>query len=139
MDRDAHVRAARRGEVSDALAFEQDREAMLVGQLEAVLAEVEGPRLDADLFALMSPEDATLVRTALGQDLGGETGDEADPNDDDFEFSVDFDEEEVETGEIEEDDLEEEVARLQSEIESSRRMQAALGQYLELLSAPPAG
>ena len=109
---------------------------MLVGQLEAVLAEIEGPQLDAGLFALMSSEDAALVRVALGQDLGGELGDEADPNDDGFEFSLDFDEDEVETGETEEDDLEEEVTRLQSEIESSRRMQAALRQYLELLSAP---
>ena len=37
-----------------------------------------------------------------------------------------------------EDTVEEEVARLQAEIDSSRRVQAALETYLELLAAPPA-
>lgn len=111
---------------------------MLVGQLEDVVAEVEGPRLDADLFALMSPEDAGLVQAALGQNLDGEPDEEADPNDDGFELSLDFDDDEAETGETEQD-VEEEIARLQAELESSRRVQVALEQYLELLSGPPAG
>ncbi len=46
-NRDAHLRAARRRQAQEALAFERDREAMLVSELEDVLAEAEGPRLDA--------------------------------------------------------------------------------------------
>jgi hypothetical protein len=133
LDRDAHVRAARRRQAVDALAFEQDREAMLVGQLEDVLAEVEGARLDADLFAQMSPDDAGLVRAALGQNVNADP-DEAEPEDDDFGFPVDFDAGEAETNETEQDDVEEEIARLQAELGSSRRVQAALERYLELLS-----
>jgi hypothetical protein len=124
VNRDAHVRASRRRQAVDALAAEQDREAMLVEQLEDVLAEADGARLDADLFAQMSPGDASLARTALG--LDEDPGPEAEPEDD-----------EAETGAADPDDLEEEIARLQDVIESSRRVQAALERYLALLSGQP--
>jgi len=110
---------------------------MLVQQLEEVLAEVEGAQLDADVFAQMGPDDAALVRGALGLDVEAEPDEEAEPDDDGFEFSLDFDDaDEAEASETE-DDQEEEIARLKAEIESSGRVQAALGTYLELLSAPP--
>jgi hypothetical protein len=137
VDRDAYVRAARRREALDALAFEQDREAMLVEQLEDVLAETAGPQLDTHLFTQMSSDDAVLVRVALGQDLGTERDDGAGPDEDALEPSLDHAADEADISE--QDDVEDEIARLQSELESSRRVQAALGQYLELLSGPAAG
>lgn len=111
---------------------------MLVGQLEDVLAEIEGPGLDTDLFARMSPDDVGLVRVALGQDTDAEWDEDA-LEDDGLDLSLDADDGEAETGETEQDDVEEEIGRLQAEIASSRRAQAALGRYLELLSGPPAG
>jgi hypothetical protein len=135
------VRAARRRQALDALAFEQDREAMLVEQLEDVLAEIEGARLDADLFAQMSLDEAQLVRAALGEDIDTGTEQEAEPEGDGFEFSIDLDADEAGTGEDAEDaedEVEAEVVRLQAELERSRRAQAALQRYLELVSQHPA-
>jgi hypothetical protein len=132
VDRDALVRASRRRQALDALAFERDRGAMLAEQLEDVLAEVEGARLDADLFAKMSPDDAGLVRAALGDDVDMEPEGEDPPGDDGFTFSLDVEDDEAGT-----DDVEAEIARLQEELESSSRVQAALEQYLELLSKQP--
>ena len=132
VDRDAHVRAARRRQALDALAFEQDREVMLVEQLEDIMAEVEGVRLDAGLFAEMSPDHAKLVRAALGVDPAAEA--------DDGEAGVPHElgaaEEEPDDA-VEPDDVEPEIVRLQDEIEAARRVQAALRQYLELLSGRP--
>src|SRR2546423_4616188 len=71
VDRDARVRAARRRQALDALVFEQEREAMLIEQLEDVLAEAEGARLDVGLFAQMSPDEARLVQAALGGAVNG--------------------------------------------------------------------
>ena len=62
---------------------------MLVGELEDVLAEAEGPGLDAGVFAQMSLEDAELVRTALGQDAGSEEAEEPDEDDDGFAWLLD--------------------------------------------------
>jgi hypothetical protein len=122
VDRDAHVRAARRRQALDALAAEQDRETMLVEQLEDIVAEADGARLDADAFAQMSPDDARLARTALGLDGDADSDAEAEVDD------------EAETGAADPEDLEAEIARLQEVIESSRRVQAALERYLALLS-----
>ena len=105
---------------------------MLAEQLEDVLAEVEGARLDADLFAKMSPDDAGLVRAALGDDVDMEPEGEDPPGDDGLTFSLD-----VEAAEAGTDDVEAEIARLQEELESSSRVQAALEQFLELLSKQP--
>jgi hypothetical protein len=139
VDRDAHVRAARRRQALEALAFEEDREAVLVEQLEDVLAEVEGTGLDAGLFAQMSSDDAQLVRAALGEVEVGGPGEEAEPDDDDFGLSLDFDDDDAETDAAGPDDVEAEIARLQDVLESSRRVQAALRQYLALLSGQPVG
>src|SRR2546423_13254656 len=98
VDRDAHVRAARRRQALDALVFEQEREAMLVEQLEDVLAEAEGARLDVGLFAQMSPDEARLVQAALGGAVNGvaspEAGEDGEP-DDDFWLPLDIEDPEA--------------------------------------------
>jgi len=132
VDRDAHVRSARRRQVLDALAFEQEREAMLVEQLEDVLAEVEGARLDAGLFAQMSPDEARLVQAALGEAVNGGTWQEAEED-----VELDFEDNDDDLAAAATDDDEAEVARLREVIESSRLVQAALQRYLALLSAQP--
>jgi hypothetical protein len=132
VDRDAHVRAARRRQALDALAFEQDREAVLVEELEDVLAEVHGARLDAELFAQMSLDEAQLVRTALRVDDDAD----ADPEEPDPETDNEAEALEDEDAEAE---VEAEIMRLQAEIERSRSTQAALERYLELVSQQPAG
>jgi len=140
VDRDAHVRAARRRQALDALAFEQEREAMLVEQLEDVLAEAEGARLDVGLFAQMSPDEARLVQAALGEAVNGVTSQEAEEDvepDDDFGLSLDFEDDDADLDAAATDDVEAEVARLREVLESSRLAQAALQRYLALLSAQP--
>ena len=138
MDRDAQVRAARRRQALDALAFEQEREAMLVEQLEDVLAEADGARLDAGLFAQMTPDEARLVQAALGEAVNGGTWQEAGEGvelDDDFGLSLDLEDDDVDLDAAAADDVEVEVARLREVLESSRLLQAALQRYLALLSA----
>ena len=113
---------------------------MLVSELEDILAEAEGPTLDAGMFARMSPEQAELVRSALGQGAGSDGTEELDALDEDDGFAWSL-EHGYGAGAGETDDpaeyaVEEEVARLQAEIDSSRRVQAALEAYLELLAGP---
>jgi len=146
MDRDAAVRASRRRQALDALAFEREREAVLAEQVEDVLAETTGPQVDAAVFARMSDDDTALVRAALGEDafVDDDPDEEELPDDDDdFGFSSDFEDEDADDNAVDDDDdadgVDEEIARLQGEIESSRRTQAALERYVELLSEPPAG
>jgi hypothetical protein len=142
VDRDAHVRAARRRQAEDALAFERDREAVLVAELEDLLAEVEGARLDEQLFAALGDGDAALVRVALGHEPppGTVRAPASEPEPDgwepeDWEWEQQPDADEADAAE-DGDDPEEEIARLQGEIAGSHRIQAALGRYLELLALP---
>jgi hypothetical protein len=125
VDRDAHARAALRRQAEDALTFERDREAMLTVELEDILADATRDEIDAAVFAAMAPEDAVRVRAALGNiesiDWDDVEGEEEGDGDVDDAVGVD----------------EEEVARLQDEIASSRRSQAALERYLELLDTKP--
>ena len=142
MDREALVRASRRRLALDALAFEQDREAVLLGELEDLVAELEGARLDVDLFAQMSPAQAELVQAALGEDAGSDD-DEESPEADAADGSSLVDRDAIDAGKPEADDIDDdevadEILRLRVALESSRRVQAALRAYLELLSAPPA-
>ena len=94
---------------------------MLRLELQDVVASVQGPEIHEETFAAMTPEDAVLVRAVLG---GGERVDDWDDAED---------EESDEDPEDAEANGEEEIARLQAEIESSRRSQVALERYLELL------
>jgi hypothetical protein len=122
VDRDAHVRAARRRQAQDALEFERDRADMLATELEDVLVAADGRRVDADVFAQMSAEDVQLVRAAIGNDAAVMER----VNRDDLEPLVDSDAVSRE--------LEEEISRLESELASSRRIQGALERYLVALS-----
>jgi hypothetical protein len=122
VDRDAHVHAARRRQALDALAFERDREEMLAVELEDVVAGADGKRVDAAVFAQMSSEDIRLVREAIGGDAA-------------FVASVDRDDLDPIDGDAVDSELEQEIARLEDELASSRRLQAALERYLEVLSA----
>jgi hypothetical protein len=129
VDRDAIARAGRRVQAEEALAFEREREAALREQIAALVLEEEAPRLDAEAFASLDSDDVRLVRAALGElaeELEAET-DEEDP----FaqELYVTFDEE---SDEPEED----EVARLQGEIDESLRVQRALERFIAALEHP---
>jgi hypothetical protein len=121
VDRDAVVRVVRRRQASDALAFERDRAAMLAEQLEETVALLEGQRVDGEIYARLDAADADLVRVALRDAITD------DPED---EFETDFDPRA---------DAEEEIARLQEELEASARTQSALERYLAALTASGRG
>ena len=122
MDAEAIARAQRRRLAQEALEFERDREAVLREQLEAVVADVEGPRIDEEAFSRMAPEDADLVRAILASGLEGEDPD-LDPEDEWYDIG--------ETDEPEAEPFEDEVRRLEQEIADSRRLQQALTSYLD--------
>jgi hypothetical protein len=126
MDRDTIARAQRRRQADDALEFERDRERSIAEQIEVIVAEIEGPRIDEEAFARMAPEDVEAVRAILEPDggpgpeeewLGLAGSDEADTESDETD-----------------DETEEEIARLQQEIAASRRRQEVLERYIEALS-----
>lgn len=136
MDRDAQVRATRRRQALDALAFERDRAALLTEQLEEMVASIEGARVDADLEAQLSPDDALLVRAALHLDNLDDVQDSEDEERDEDEDEGDDESEKGEAGEEEADlyaEEEEEIVRLRGELDRSGRLQAALERYLDLL------
>jgi molybdopterin biosynthesis enzyme len=124
MDVEAMARAQRRRQANEALEFERDREAALQEQLEAVVADVEGPRIDEAAFAGMAPEDAELARGIL--ESGLEADQDLDPLDEEWLVVGDTPEEESESFEVE-------VSRLQAQIAESRRLQQALESYLHAL------
>jgi hypothetical protein len=125
MDAEAIARRQRRRQAQEALEFERDREAALEEQLEAVVAEVEGPRIDEEAFARMPSEDAELAREILASGSDGEDPD-LDPLDEEWLVEGDTADEESES-------FEDEVSRLQDEIAQSRRLQHALKSYLNVL------
>lgn len=131
MDRDAIARSRRRGQALEALTFEREREAALRDQLEEVVLEQEAPRIDGEAFAQMEPGDVAVVRELLDEGWSADEGEEEVDDDGDFMLAVD----DEGTLAVEED--EDEIARLQGEIESSRARQRALERYLEALEAPP--
>ena len=116
------VRRVRRREALDVLAFERDRAALLTEQIEETVALLDGARVDAALYAQLSPDDVQLLRAALQQT-------------DDDEAAVDHaadawaapdDTDDAQEGE-------EEILRLQGELDASGRLQAALERYLDVL------
>ena len=124
MDRDAVARAGRRAQAEEALVFERGREAALRQQVAELVLEEDGARVDAAAFATLDEDDVRLVRVALGQ------ADEEDVDEDPF-----GDEPYVVFEPAEEEDAEDEVSRLQSEIEESLRTQAALERFIAALDA----
>jgi hypothetical protein len=129
VDRDAIARGQRNRQAREALEFERDRANSLEEQVEAIVAELEGPRIDQEAFARMAPEDVEAVRSVLQPDepsgleeewLGSEGESlEDDPS-----------ETEEETAE----EVEAEIERLQQELAASRRRQEVLERYIEALS-----
>ena len=124
MDREQIARDVRRRQAEDTLAFERDREKTLHEQIELLIAEAEGPRLDAEVFARMSPEDAEIVKAdfappPVSYEAGSGSGF---LERDDVIF---FDDE---------DDTEnEELMRLNEELEECRNRQRAFQAYLDAL------
>lgn len=117
--------------MQDALEFERDREKAISDQIAIAIGDVDGPKVDAAVFARMSPEDAELVRAELNP-----TPFAADDDDgpgfverDDF---VDLDD--LDLG----DPHAEELARLNEELALSRRRKEAFEAYLTALGQPDA-
>jgi hypothetical protein len=131
VDLDAHAVAARRRQAEDALTFEQDREQMLVSELEDMAATAVGAQLDDEILLQMIPDDAELVRVALGQVV--QEFEWRDETDELQEWDEDTAAAEPEAAA---DETAEEIERLQGEITASRTTQAALRRYLELLAEP---
>ena len=122
MDRDAIARGQRRRQVEEARADEQSRELALAERLEEIVTEREGARVDEEAFARMAPDDVALVREVLETPVFLEDADEI--GDGDTELDADVEEE-----------AEAEIARLQSEIAKSRRLQLAYQRYIESLDS----
>ena len=129
MDREAIARGQRRRTAEEALEVERDRIEILEGETEDLIAQLHGDRIDEEAFAAMQPEDVATVRELLGPQPDFEVdeewaSDEHDTLDDDAE------------PEPEEDpaaELEEEISRLESEIEVAKQRRQALERYLEAL------
>ena len=119
VDRNAIARTERRRQALEALEFERARAAALQERLEAIVAELDGPALDAGIFERLAPADVEIVRAVLQSD-------EAEPA-------------EALDGELDDPRgeqkawLEEELVRLQEEIASSGGRQQAFERYLEAL------
>jgi hypothetical protein len=121
VDRDAIVRSRRREDALEALEFERERERALAGQIDAIVVEEDGPRVDEQVFARMEPADVALVRELLGN--GGWVTDE------------DGDDWPAEDGDEPEDAGADEIARLEAEIAECRRRQQSLERFIEALGA----
>lgn len=125
VDREETARAHRRRQALDALEFERGRAEALRAQLEEIVAELEGARVDEAAFVLMPPEDVELVRHTLEPEGdGGEADEEED--------WLGLGEDEDPAGE-EHEELEREIVRLQKELGDSERRQQAWERYLEAL------
>ncbi len=125
MDTDTVVRARRRRQALEALESERDREAALRDQLDEVLTELEGARIDAVAFARMEPADVELVRETLDPT-------QVTPEEEWLELQ---DESPAEIARLQRQEREAERSRLRQLIEESRRCQTALERYLEALEA----
>lgn len=127
MDRDAIARTQRLRQAQEVLEFERERASELEEQIEAIVAELEGPRIDEEAFAKMAPEDVAVVRSVLHFD-----GEPALEQDDWLGFEGMALEDEPTGGETV-DDTEEEIVRLQAEVAESHRRQEVLERYVEAL------
>lgn len=120
MDREATARRGRRREIAEALEDERNREAALHEQLELVVTEEEGPQIDAELMALLAPDELALVEDLLAEPIERD----GDPDDGSAEEIEDTEQDESE------------VTRLLEEIDESRARQRVLERMVELLESP---
>ena len=123
MDRDTIARRQRRKQIQLVLDDERAREAVLAERLDEIVTEAEGPRLDARILERLDAEDAALVREVLDPAL---------PHDEDEDEAEGF-VLAVESDASEEDDVDDEIARLHGEIADSQRRQQAYRRYLDAL------
>jgi len=123
MDRRAIVRAERRRQATDELEVERDRAVALREEITRLVVELEGPRLDEEVFAQLVAEDVELVRPALqgGPAIAGPAGEWLDADEP-------WHDEAAERAE-----LEAEIVRIEGEIASSKRRQEAFEHYLAAL------
>jgi len=125
VDNETIAREVRRRQVQETLDFEREREQTLKEQVEIVITEVEGKKVDEAVFAQMSPEDAEIVSAELSP--AGMDGEE------DPEFFFERDDLINLDAEPEVDPHAEELARLNGELEDCRRRQRAFEAYLAAL------
>lgn len=119
VDREAIAREQRRLQAEEALEFEREREQALSEQLQERIAEADGWRVDEAAFARIDPDYVDLIRDTLQLPAWG-----------DGEESSSIDEDSFAAGR---QSLEEEIARLEHEVETCRRRQKAFLLYLEAL------
>jgi hypothetical protein len=129
VDRQEIARAVRRRQVQETLEFEREREQTLKEQIEIVITEVDGKRVDETVYARMSPEDVEIVSMELSP-----PGPEYEPDPD---FFIDRDDLFNLDDEPAVDPHEEELARLNAELEDCRRRQRAFDAYLTALDEKP--
>jgi len=123
VDTDGIVRARRRQQALDALEFERDRETALLEQIDEVLTELDGPRIDAEAFARMEADDVELVRETL--DPGYVTSEE-----ERLELEG---ESPAESARLRREEQEAERLRLRELVAECRRCQKALESYIQAL------
>lgn len=123
MDRHAIARAERRRQAVDELEAERDREQALREEITRLVVELEGPRLDEEIFARLAPGDVELVRPAI---QGG-------PAIEDTESEWLDPDEAWRDEEAERAELEAEIIRLEQEIAASKHRQQAFERYLAAL------
>lgn len=131
VDRLAIARAERRRQATDELEVERDRATALQEELERTVLELEGPALDAEVFAQMDPEDVELIRAAIQGGSEIELDEELADGDDGWDIGTGAEQWAADQRE----EQEAEIVRLQGEIASSERRQQALERYLEALGA----
>jgi hypothetical protein len=124
VDREELARAGRRRQALEALEFERSRAEALRERLEAIATELDGPTVDAAVFAAMRPEEVEIVRPELQPD-------EPEP----LEDFVEGEAEEAESP-LESDRAlkEAEVERLLGELSASAERERAFASYVELLA-----
>ena len=121
VDRVAIARAERRRQALDELEYERERAAALQEEISRLVLELEGPRLDEEVFARLAPADVELVQ---GSFQSGPTADDVDEE---------WLELEADDPEALRAEAEEEIRRLEAEIAASARRQEAFERYLEAL------
>lgn len=126
MDRRAIARSQRRRQALEALELERARENALRERLESIVTELEGPDLDEEIFASLSPEQVEAVRPAL---QAAETLPPLDLEGVEEEWML------ADAGYAARDPAldEAEIARLEGELSASAARQRAFERYLEAL------
>jgi hypothetical protein len=122
VDREAVAREVRRRQVTESLEFEREREKTIGEQIDLVIAEIEGPKVDASVFERMSAEDVALMKEELSLPES-ERGDEF------------FERDDVIWLDEPPDQRAEELARLNEELDDCRRRQRAFESYLAALGS----